>query len=315
MLSAAVFCVAATAAHAQTVLYSTNFDSTDTFNGAPAAGFTPYDSSSTVIDNLAGQNGWGTTDPTGALGNPQVDGGTNYVGNFGTFFGSTFAGAIGGNQRSTAANASAATPDVVPSTGSLGLVSLYHAIPTSATSIVMSVGFVVTGPTSFTNKDTFAFSLRNAAGTMSLISINFVPTADVAGTPSQDNVTVTAGSTTGKATGSGVILNSQYILRLTVNSNLNYSATLSDSASNLVGAFDGTITGAGLTLRDVGRFSADLSLADKTTNSGGGLTGAGDNALAFDNLVITIPEPSTNAMLALGLVGLAGSLRLRRQRA
>ncbi len=319
--------MSAVAVHAQGVYYSTVFSAStsnpDIFNNAPLAGFSPYTSSATApVVNLAGQNGWATTDPVGATGGTQVNGGTNFVGVLGSgsgnFFGGQFGGAVGGVERNP--TPTTGSPDVVPSTGSLGLVSLYHALPTIGTQLVMQVDFAVTSSTGFTPnlpRDTFAFSLRSADGTKSLISINFTPTADVAGTPSQDNVTVTAGGTT-TSTGTAVVLNSQYRLRLTINpgSSPQFTATIMDPASGAsAGSFGGSIAGGAITLQNVARFSADWTLTNNTTNANGGLTAAGDNSLLFDNLVIAVPEPSTDAALVLGLVGLAGLMRSRRLRA
>ncbi len=324
VFSAAVFCVTAAAVHAQGVYYSTTFSTNantpDTYNNAPLSGFAPYTSSPTApVVNLAGQNGWATSDPVGATGGTQVNGGTNYVGVLGAggnnFFAGQFGGAVGGIERNPTPTTSA--PDVVPSTTSAGLVSLYHALPTIGTQLVMNLDFAVTGSSaSFPNTDSFAFSLRSADGTKSLISINFVPPT-TSGT-GQDNITVTAGgATTGTTTGSGVVFNAQYHLKLTINPGASpqFGVTITDSANALAGSFSGSIAGGPITLQDVARFSADWSLADKATNANGGLTGAGDNSLLFDNLTIAVPEPATDAMLALGLLGLVALARSRRQRA
>ena len=319
---AAIFCWAGTTARAQ-VIYRATFDSADIVNGAPATGFTPYNSPSTGVDNLDGQNNWASTDPytaTTANGGTQVNGGADYVGNFGNFFGDTtgtsnFAGAIGGNQRNT--SPTTAAPDVVPASTSNGVISLYHPltnISATTSSLTLDVDLVLTSPVSFTSRDSFSFTLGSA--TTSLITLNFTPSTTVAGQPASDNVTTTVGTATNVATGTALVLSSQYHLHLVLTSGATgtFSARFTDpSNGNSNGTFNGSLSTASITLASVARFSAGWTLASSSITNGG-YTGAGDNTLAFDNLVI-VPEPSTCALVALGLFGLLGARHWQRRQA
>lgn len=329
-LFAAVFSVAGTAAQAQQVtqsqvIYQATFDSADIVSGAPATGFTPYSSPNTGVDHLDGQNNWGSSDPysTSTTGNGglQVNGGSDYVGNFGNFFGDTtgtsnFAAAIGGNQRNTAPTT--ALPDVVPSAASGGVVSLYHplAVPAGAGFLTLDADLVLTSPVAFTSRDSFSFSLTNAANTASLITLNFTPAPPATGQPAADNVTTTVGTATNVTTGTALVLSSQYHLHLVVTSGAGagYSVTFTDPASGgTLGTFSGSLGTSSITLANVANFSAGWTLAN-TTQSNGGYTGAGDNTLAFDNLFVA-PEPSTYALMTLGLFGLFATCRSRRRQA
>ncbi len=328
-LLAAFLCTAGTAARAQ-VIYGANFDSADIVNGAPAAGFTPYSSPATGVDHLDGQNNWSSTDPytgTTANGGTQVNGGADYVGTLQGFFGDTgtnsngnFVGGIGGNQRNAAPTTS--LPDVVPTTTS---VSLSHPITVAAaaSSLTLNVDFVLSSAVTFTERDSFSFSLQNAAGTASLIALNFVPTSNVTnpnGTTSQvDNVTTTVGTNTNVTTGSAVVLSSQYHLRLVVTSgaNASYTATLTGTGANgsvTTGSFSSSLSNASITLANVARFTAGWTLAAGATATNGGYTSAGDNTLYFDNVSV-VPEPSTYALVALGLFGLLGARRWQHRQA
>ena len=324
-----MFSAAGAAAQAQQVtqsqvIYQATFDSPDIVSGAPATGFTPYSSPNTGVDHLDGQNNWGSSDPytaTTSNGGLQVNGGSDYVGNFGTFFGDTtgtsnFAAAIGGNQRN--ATPSANFPDVVPSTASGGTVSLYHpiAVPAGAGFLSLDVDLVLTSPVTFTSRDSFSFSLTNAARTASLITLNFTPAPAVMGQPAADNVTTTVGTATNVTTGTALVLSSQYHLHLVVTSGAgaSYSAKFTDPASGgTLGTFSGSLGTSALTLAGVSNFAAGWTLAS-AAQSNGGYTGAGDNTLAFDNLFVA-PEPSTYVMMTLGLFGLFATYRSRRRQA
>ena len=312
-LSAAALCVAVTAARAQTVTtYGTGFDGTDTVNGTATAA--TYNSPATPTDPLDGQNNWGTNDPTqtGTYGtSTQLIGRSDFVGGTGFFTGQT--GALGGIYRTT--SPTGAAPDVVPSTASGGIVTLYHAVSVGAGApfVALNTDFAVTAPgaNGFATHDTFSFSLQSTTFA-SLININFQPsTSNPTG---QDEISYTVGGIT-TTTGNLITLNGSYHLALTVTAaTKTFTATISQSGGGTSTSFSGSLATASIAPSAVGEVVALWNLANKTATSGA-YQSAGDNSLIFDNLAVTVPEPSTYAMMALGLVGLAGVLRLRRQQA
>ena len=221
-LSALAFCVVATAAHAQTfTAYSTGFDGTDVTNGTATA--TTYASPNTPTDPLDGQNSWGTNDPTQTetgtyTTSTQLIGRSDFVGATPFFTGQQ--GVLGGVYRTT--TGAAGSPDVVPSTASGGIVSLYHpvTIPAGSSFIALNTDFAVTAPDTagnFPARDTFGFSLQSTAFA-SLITINFQPS--VANPTTMDEISYTIGSTT-TTTGQTITLNGTYHLTLTVTPNSN----------------------------------------------------------------------------------------------
>lgn len=314
VLSVAVLCVAASAARAQTTTaYSTGFDGTDTINGnaTPTTYASPDFSAATPTAPLAGQNGWtsndGTTGTVSATNPNQFNGGTTYVGTLsstaGSFFNGTQAGAIGGLY----GPASGQTPYAVPSTASGGIINLLHGvtIPSTTTQVVFNIDFAIIEANALA-KDTFSFTLGSA------LTITFTPSA----TTNQFNITATGSTPGGGNNADAVVFNSQYHLKITLNPGATptYAAVLTAGLGG--GGTPSGITGTLATsLSSINQFVVGWNLADKTTNADGGLTGAGDNFIAFDNLSIAVPEPSTYAVMAVGLVGLAGVWRSRRQRA
>ncbi len=259
----------------------------------------------TPTDPLDGQNGWGTNDAT-QTGTPgtstQLVGRSNFVGALTpTAYFTAQNGVLGGVYRTTAGSGPA--PDVVPSTTTGGLISLFHAvtIPTTATFVALDVDFAVTTPNAFTNRDTFGFSLSNAAG-VSLVSFNFAPST----TPTtRDNISFTTNGTNFTASNQ-IILNGNYHLALNINTTTGSMVATINNAT-----FAGTVTGA----RGITQVAATWSVGDRTTVANGGYQNADDNYLVFDNLAVSVPEPSTYAMMALGVAGMVGALRLRRNQA
>ena len=319
-LGAATLCAVATAAHAQTITaYSTGFDGTDVTNGTATAA--TYNSPNTPTDPLDGQNGWTTNDgtQTGTYGtSTQLVGRSDFVGITSPAFFTGQVGVLGGIYRTTTANATGAAPDVVPSTATGGNITLSHGVTVGpgASFLALNVDFAVTAPNganagaSFNvNRDAFSFSLQNAAGA-SLITFSFVPSS----TPTTfDDTNLTIGTTTATP-GNQISLNGMYHLAFNVNTATNqYSATISSAASGATANFGGDLSGASITAGAVTQFVASWKLGDTTTISNGGYQNASDDNLVFDNLAVTVPEPSTYALLAVGVASLAGLLLRRRQ--
>lgn len=303
-LSAVALCVAATAAHAQTITgYATNFDGAETNNGVNST--TTYVATPNATTSpLSGQNGWGSNDATqtGTQGtSTQLVGKSDFLLTSGFFTGNN--GLLGGVYRTTAPTA--ASPDVVPSTASGGVVSLFHTVSGGGnTSLALNVDFSVVNSANFAAHDTFGFSLRSTAGT--LVTINFAPSTT---NTTADTVTGTSGGTTVAST-SGVTFNSTYHLALSVNlASKTYLATISTvggTASSF--SLTGSTANAAITGTAVTQFATLWNLQDKTA-TGTAYNAAGDGYIIFDNLSVTVPEPSTYAMLALGVVGLGVLLR------
>ena len=308
----AALCAGAVSTDAQTLTaYSTGFDGTDYVNGAPVSA--TYNSPiTTPTDPLSGQNGWTSNDQmqTGT-GSTQLVGQSDFVGSTGTFSGQN--GALGGIYRTSSPTTSA--PDVVPSTNSGGIISLSSTpftVGAGASMLTFDTDFVVTASsTSFPTLDTFGFSLRSASG-VSLITVNFNP-ATVPADQGTDFLTTTVGANTiTPASQTGITLGSTYHLTLTVTPSTNtFLVTL--AGSNSV-SFSGSMSGESISVGQVTELTALWNLTNKNA-TGTAYDGAGDNYLAFDNIAVTVPEPSTDAMISLGLVGLMGMLFLKCKRA
>ena len=300
------------AAQAQTVYYSTGFDGTDVVNGTNTAA--PYNSPNAPTDPLDSQNGWTTNDSNqaGTYGtSTQLVGRSDFVGDSGAFT-TGQQGVLGGFYRTTAANATGAAPDVIPSTATGGVVTLGRpfTMNPAASQYVFNVDFEITASsTNFPSHDSFAWTFGN--GTATAFTINFTPSTT--NTDTRDAVTATVGTTTVQSAGNGITLGTQY--HLTVSVSTGTTPTFTATIGGTTGfTFSGSLVGADLAPSAVTDIAATWNLADKTTISNGGYQNAGDNVLVFDNYSISAaPEPSTYAMIALGTFGLAVTLRVRRQ--
>lgn len=321
LLPAAALTLVGFSAQAQNY-YTTNFSSADT--GLSASGSTYSSPATTPTDPLAGQNGWASNDGTvtAGSGTSQIVGDSNFVGQYGQYFGggTNFAAVTGGAYR--VSNPSAAIPDVVPSATNapLGIISLYHPITfVPSTGLALNLDFVVTLPgiQGYTARDSFAFTLGN--GSTNLLTINFSQSVDNPAT--QDTLTLATGANnlgqggTTTATNYGIVLNAQYHLGLTITNLATGAFTLT-----LQGQTGGALTvngsaGAAFTTTSLTQFGTLWNLQNKTATNGA-FQGAGDNVLAFDNVSLAVPEPSTYALLLVAAAaGWLWTARLRRKQA
>lgn len=161
----------------------------------------------------------------------------------------------------------------------------------------------------FNAHDTFGFNFRNGDSTpANLFSINFVVPNN--GSATADNITYTAGTNSGTAATS-FQLGLRY--HLTVNVNVTGKTF---SASYFRELADGTSAGEGVfTIATNVPYTgsiADVAAAWNLSNTSSSGTGAntyytnpGSNLLLFDNVVVSIPEPSTYALLGLSMIGVA----------
>lgn len=285
-------------------VYSENFNSTATY---------------TLGDTLSDQSGWTTNDegtggtysyPGSTAGIIGQSDGINLVPNVSTAPGD-YVGFIGG----------AYGKAVAPGRSN---VTLNHSLPTNnAQTVSFSTDFLVTAPTASNPvHDGFGFSLTGTGGA-SLFSINFAVRND--NSAASDNVTYTVGATTTTSPYAISLLTQRY--KLTINANVasgTFSAFLQAEdatgaltagslvtiASNqtyaLAGA--GNIAGyAALWNLTNSNPATDTTLANNPATAGTNnraYSNAGTNALYFDNVFVSVPEPSTYAMLGLGALGL-----------
>lgn len=284
-----------------------------------------------IGDALSDNINWGTNDrytggrytynvnQTGVIGQSDFVG---YQANL-SLTASDYVGFLGGGFGQQIAPGVAATT---------GPVTVSRALPTaSATNVVFSTDYQVTNPNgAFPSHDSFAFALTGASG--NLISINFVPNST--NSTSIDNITYTNAAGVASAPVAGMNLGSLTRYRLTVSVNVTagtFGATY--QAENITtGALTGVVgtlapTGTAYGTGAITGLAVTWTLADKTTgvlasNLGLGAnqsgtnnfahTNAGINALYFDNILVTVPEPSTYAMVVLGVIGLAVMIRRSR---
>ncbi len=261
--------------------YSTNFDNATTF---PPGG------------SLSGNDGWDTNDPYNATdGKGQAD----YVGQLNGYtpannLNDELAG-LGGFQRNAATNL-----DISPDRG---LVYLYHPInATGAPAVNFDVDLAITTSSStFPNADTFGWTFQTATG--NLFSVDFVPIKDSNGN---------AAEAVEYAVGTGALTNTG--LQISPNTTSLYHLNV---GVNVTGkSFGFTLTGSNtvsfnnISLANV---ASDFNVTDvAATWTLANAASAGSNELIFDNYAVTVPEPSTWAMLGVGVV--LATVLVRRQR-
>ena len=209
-------------------------------------------------------------------------------------------------------------------------VSVSHATGFGASqSFSFNTDFVVTAPASSTDThDNFGFAFQDSVGN-SLFAINFAPPIDTTKNLTTDDVQYTVGNNT-TAKNSSFSLGSRY--KLTVNVNVlagmfsasyvpeNQNGTASNLPSVAIATnvqYNGTISqfAAIWGLNNSAHASGTPTVTDGTDTNSTAYTAGGSNVLLFDNLstsVFAVPEPSTYALMGLGLLGLTAVVRNRR---
>lgn len=316
LLVASTLFAGALAADAQVTVYTTNFGA---LNTAATDGYTYTQNELTTGQSTTGgtgQNNWLTNDPDDNTKNAVSGafiGGSNYVGTLNGFAG--YGAYVGGAQRSaTAAN------DVVPGRATDFLYRGF-AVPAGASNLTFNVDFnIASAQNGFNQKDSFAFVLRNTAGAQ-LLSINFAISSSLGASTNTDFAAgytiggngVGVGAANINTNNNGVNFNGIYHLTLSVNVVANtFSASVTGANSGVL-ATNVSLAGAPISATAVTQIAATWGLTNTTTDANGAYTGAGGNILAFDNYVITVPEPSTYAACALGLGLLMVGYKARRR--
>ena len=270
-------------AHAQNGYYQTNFDG-DTSN-----------------QTLSGQDGWTDSDSN------QPDG----------------VGIIGGYSAPSPAkdNIASVGGDFLNSGGGPSGATAYlaHGFTSPTVSYRIDTDYFVTKSTStYPNANSFGFTLQNATG-LNLFSINLVPNGSTYNTETADAIRYTTYNALGTAdaqvsTGLGSVLGSRYHLDISVNEATNsfiFTITLETPTGTL--SATPAYTSPSITL-DTGVLASSVNsiaaLYTVTPSTDGVVpgSGAGSNALFFDNFS-AVPEPSTWAMMGLGVLGLVVSFR------
>ena len=318
---AAALWLGAASAQAQNI-YSTDFGTGTT----PATGdnFLYSNQTNLASDTATGQGGWRTNDAERANNatNGSFVGGANFVGTVN----STPAYFTGYNATigSTFRSATDPTNNVVPGVATS---FLYRPFASPLTPGVnqgyqFTTGFAVTSSSAnFPGRDTFGFALRDTTGGV-LLSISFAPVTS-AGTAitTRDGVGYTVGAVGNGATiinpnANAVVLNTQYTLTIQVNPVANtFSASVISAGAPTVIATNVSLTGA-INALAVNQVAARWTVANQTTDASGAFVNAADNLLIIDNYAVSyfniVPEPSTYAMLGVGLLAVLGGMKRRR---
>ncbi len=253
--------------------------------------------------SLSGQNNWDTND--GRANNTTPVGQSDYVGPVDGYTGSSttnYQGGLGGLYHSSGELPGKST------------VYLYHAAsPGSASTYVFNTDFDISFPAAGTagesyTRDSFGFNFQTTA-LSNLFSVNFTP--DLSGNNNSVNQMVIGTSVNNSAnnpTVNAILYNSIYHLQLSVNVPGRMMTVAITGTNN----YNFTISLASVDPASVQQIAATWVLSNTSgVDANGGYTNAGSNAIIFDNFALTVPEPSTWAMLGLGVV--AGGLLLRRR--
>ena len=309
---ASILALGARAAHAQVTIYTTDFGAAGT---AASDGYTyelvkpPEELTfNQTTAGGSGQNGWLTNDPDLASGATASDGnfigGSNYVGTNGTFF-TGYSANVG---QQSGVDPGAATTYVYKPVSLTGATTTYS----------FNTDFVVTGSTNGT-QDSFGFTLLNSAGTK-LLSVNTgtvvsnVTVGGVADTAVDIGYEIGNATTLTTTTKNGIILNGVYHLTITVNVQTDtFSAFYTGSGVTAGIATNLSLSGQ-ITPTTVSELAATWTLTNQT-KTGSAYETLGNDNLLFDNYTVTIPEPSTCAMVGAGFLGLGGLLKFRRRHA
>ena len=277
-LAAISFLAGASALHAQTSYYGTNFDGT-------AAAY-PYTDGSAYNTGTQEQPGNGFYDINGE-GSPAWTGTGGYAITVDTGVAagaqsiSGFAAVVySGNGTAVATHSITALATTGPTAGFYNFNTDFQISGNGD-----AAGDVTTAP-----GDTFAFNLTSTTG--NVISVSFVPTQNASGTEGAPNLALN-----GVVTSNGPQLNQRLHLTIAVQPGGNVSVFLG-----------GVLTATATIANTASVTGFSITETDATTTN----TNNAYDSITFDQVNVVVPEPSTYAMMGLGLVGMLGLMRFRR---
>ena len=178
-----------------------------------------------------------------------------------------------------------------------GGVSVAHSLNKSVVGgFNFAVDFQLSGTGSAAPDNSFAFNFLT--GGTNIFSVNFAP----GGTNNTAIPQLVIGGTVVSQAVSGPTLAGGFFhLSITVTSGGAITATLGGGGTQL-NAAAGSVTPTGI---------SSFSVSEVTNTA----AGTGNDYIEFDNISAVIPEPSTYAMMGLGLVGMLGLMKFRRIKA
>jgi hypothetical protein len=157
----------------------------------------------------------------------------------------------------------------------------------------------------YTNRDVFGFSVSTSTGDV-LASLTFTPTAQTTtpegGTAASWLVSYTVAGGTTQMTSIPMYEDVQYLVELSFSGS---EVTIGFGAGEATNVFTATMTGVDSSA-EIGSVSFDW---EKSVDDLGVALDFGDNFVRFDNLAVTIPEPSSALLMGVASLGL-----LRRRR-
>ena len=299
---AAFSLVVGATAHGQ-VLYGTTFDGTTT---------SPYNDASSYAqgNDLVNQGNWtGNDDPSLQEGPP-----TTYHGGLN----SVVAGSFGANATASG-NAGNLEGEIIPAdpnsggyTDYPGQTSVFVAHPlvlspaANAAGYALNTDFNISAPLTTSVASGYGFGFLNASNA-NVVSVLFIRDPSDS---TKDNVEYRIG--TGAIVNPGnaaVTIGKNYHLTLSVNV-ANNTFSIAAGGLTVVPSTSLGTAGAGSSVTQVGALQFITGTA--TPDGNGGYMGAGDDQITFDNFTVTVPEPSTYAIMGLGLFGLFGLTKFRR---
>lgn len=262
---------AASAVHAQSVAFGTNFDGSNTFPYDDPGAYLSATQDSATGPDLNAQHGWTATPGAVSVFN-NGDNGT--TGNPITPATDTFATVFSPNGTASASHAFLSGPTTDGFNFSTDA-QILDARP--------AVG------------NTFSFNF--ASGGVNIFSVNFTPSP--LGEPNAPTFTLTSGNgTTLASQPSGPAFNQFFHLTVSVSSTGTITASLGTPGSTITDSSLGALASTGI---------SSFGFSES------GASGAGD-LLEVTDIAATIPEPSTYAMMGLGLVGMLGLMKFRRSK-
>lgn len=204
-----------------------------------------------------------------------------------------------------------ASAGVLPGTNSVQIWKTFGALGSSSVSFFTEWSIIGSSPSEapYTNSDTFAFDLRNAGNTQSLLKLQFTPGINIL-----SNAYTLQTIASGSATNTVVDLGYGSLFQLQVDitgGSYDLSLTRLDPATRTVITNFSNLSSGTLSSGSVAEDLATVGI-DWVLTSGDNLD-PGSNYMIVNEISV-VPEPSTYVLVVLALVGLFGFV-VRRRRA